>query len=79
MSDMLPYLVDKLGLNVNEMDREQEDLRGGHHGTPLCYAIYDDGDDVVKWLLDRGARMLVGPRESRGDARWFCRAMRATD
>lgn len=51
---MVKYLVDELGLDVNTMDCEGQ--WPNHWGTPLCYACRgDDGGEVVRFLLDRGA------------------------
>ena len=51
---MVKYLVDELGLDVNAMDCEGQ--WPNHWGTPLCYACRgDDGGEVVRFLLDRGA------------------------
>ena len=51
---MVKYLVDGLGLDVNAMDCEGQ--WPNHWGTPLCYACRgDDGREVVRFLLDRGA------------------------
>lgn len=51
---MVKYLVDELGLDVNAMDCEGK--WPNHWGTPLCYACRcDNGGEVVRFLLDRGA------------------------
>lgn len=56
MSEILPYLVDDLGSDVNAIDiKRREGEPPGFYGTPLCYAVYNDGVAVVKWLLSKGA------------------------
>ena len=52
---MVKYLVDDLGLDVNALDTESQ--VPNHWGTPLCYAarVYRGGEEVVRFLLDRGA------------------------
>lgn len=52
---MVKYLVDEVGLDVNGLDTDEK--LPNHWGTPLCYAIQILGDmeEVVTFLLDRGA------------------------
>lgn len=52
---MVNYLVDDLGLDVNALDTGTQDFN--HWRTPLCYAvrITHGGEEVVRFLLDRGA------------------------
>lgn len=57
---MVEYLVDVLKLDVNEMDIHalgSEESMPNFWGTPICYAARNptDGDEVVKFLLERGA------------------------
>ncbi|KAF2175310.1 hypothetical protein K469DRAFT_702328 [Zopfia rhizophila CBS 207.26] len=52
---ILRYLVDELGLDVNQMDTDVP--RGHlHYGSPLNYAAKEkNGIGVVKWLMAKGA------------------------
>ncbi|KAH7148330.1 ankyrin repeat-containing domain protein [Dactylonectria macrodidyma] len=57
--EMLRFLVDNLGLDVNAYDAKiavyQEEF-----GTPLHYAASREcGEAVVKWLLNRGAKPTI--------------------
>lgn len=56
---MVEYLVDDLGLDVNLMDTDGQ--MPNHWGTPLCYAAQSGhgGEDVVRFLLDRGADPFI--------------------
>lgn len=54
--NMVKYLVDDLGLDVNALDVEERMFN--FWGTPLCYAVHaaqDNSEEVVRFLLDRGA------------------------
>lgn len=53
--DMVEYLVDELGMNVNAMDTK--DKLPDHQGAPICYAAkWNTGyEAVVRFLLERGA------------------------
>lgn len=52
---MIKYLVDEVGLDVNELDSEEP--MGNYWGTPICYAAHNPHDcaEVVSFLLERGA------------------------
>lgn len=52
---MVEYLVDELELDVNALDAEEK--LPEHWGTPLCYAAHNarGGEEVVRFLLERGA------------------------
>jgi len=53
---MLRYLVDELGLDVNQMDEPAPYSFLSHYGTPIHYAArWPTGAAVVKWLLEKGA------------------------
>lgn len=57
---MVRYLVDKVGLDVNESDQPQEGRQlPGRHGTPICYIPGTVGGmdtrELTWYLLDRGA------------------------
>ncbi|KUI68039.1 hypothetical protein VM1G_03629 [Cytospora mali] len=55
---MLRYLVDELGLDVNQTDIEITRIYW-HYGTPLNYAAREKrGAAVVRWLLGKGADPL---------------------
>jgi len=77
MSEMLPYLVDELRLDVNAMDIERENAPTGHYGTPLCYAVYSNAAAVVKWLLSKGADPRSGDANQRADAKRLASALGA--
>lgn len=77
MSEMLPFLVDELGLDVNAIDIEREREPPGHYGTPLCYAVYEKGVAVVKWLLSKGANPQDDAAESRTNAVNLAKALQA--
>jgi hypothetical protein len=77
ISEVLPYLVDELQLDVNAMDIERKDAPTGHYGTPLCYAVYHNGVAVVKWLLSKGACPRSGDANQRADAERLARALGA--
>jgi hypothetical protein len=52
--EMVRYLVDELGLDVNQMDTDGQ--LPNHCGPPLCYAAKgSQGEEVVRFLLERGA------------------------
>ncbi|CAI6336629.1 unnamed protein product [Periconia digitata] len=54
--EMLRYLVDELGLDVNAQDSDSDAAKRRHYGTPLNYAVqHKDGVAVVRWLLQKGA------------------------
>ena len=54
-AEMLRFLVDDVGLDVNGMDTDTPMYRF-HHGTPLNYAAqHKNGAAVVRWLLSKGA------------------------
>lgn len=78
MSEILPFLVDELKLDVNALDIEGRREPPGFYGTPLCYAVYEDGAAVVRWLLSKGAdpREVAAPEE-RVNAVHFAKATRA--
>ena len=52
---MVPYLVDDLGLDVNDMDTKEK-LRK-HWGAPSCHAarVPGDSEEVIHFLLSHGA------------------------
>lgn len=51
--EMVRFLVEEMGCDVNAMDMPADKEYGGHHGTPLNYAVYDGGAvEVVKYLLE---------------------------
>jgi len=79
MSEILPYLVDELGLDVNALDTERQGPKPpGFYGMPLCYAVYNDGAAVVKWLLSKGADPRgMADAESRTNAVNLARAFGA--
>lgn len=77
MSEMLPYLVDELHLDVNAMDIDRENPPTGHYGTPLCYAVYSNAAAMVKWLLSKGADPRIGNANEGADAKRMADAMRA--
>ena len=56
---MVKYLVDDLKLNVNALDTKGQ--MPNYWGTPLCYAAhaYCDNEEVVHFLLDRGAEPRI--------------------
>lgn len=56
---MVKYLVDELGLDINALDTETQDFN--HWETLLCYAarIAHGGEEVVRFLLGRGADPYV--------------------
>lgn len=56
---MVKYLMDDLGIDVNTMDTDGQ--MPDHWGTPLCYAARAEcgGEDVVRFLLDRGADPFI--------------------
>lgn len=56
---MVKYLVDELGLDNNALDTETQDFN--HWETLLCYAarIAHGGEEVVRFLLGRGADPYV--------------------
>ncbi|KAL1988952.1 hypothetical protein VTN96DRAFT_6941 [Rasamsonia emersonii] len=53
--EIVKYLVDELGMDVNQMDTDGK--LPDHWGPPLCYAAKwrDGGEEVVRFLLERGA------------------------
>ncbi|KAF2099800.1 ankyrin [Rhizodiscina lignyota] len=73
--EMLPFLVNELGLDVNAVDTEKVPRPSGHYGTPLCYAAYNNGVGVVKWLLSKGADPMLGGDEAL-DAGLMAKAMK---
>ena len=75
MSELLPYLCDVLRQDINAMDIEGEDMPAGFYGTPLCYAVNANGVAIVKWLLRRREKPIVGGPESRGDAEVYARQL----
>ena len=55
VAEMLRFLVDEVGLDVNGMDTDTPMYRF-HDGTPLNYAAkHKSGVAVVRWLLSKGA------------------------
>lgn len=68
---MVKYLVDELGLDVNAMDTEG--TKPNHWGTPLCYAaqVAHGGEEVVRFLLDRGADPAIKDCFNFADAIWW--------
>ena len=67
--EMVKYLVEELGLDVNALDGGEG--RPNFWGTPLCYAAHwqSGGKDVVQYLLDHGADPLI--KNTRGDGDSF--------
>ncbi|KAF2233961.1 hypothetical protein EV356DRAFT_533263 [Viridothelium virens] len=64
--DMLRFLVDEEGLDVNRLDSDTG--RAMHWGTPINYAAQQPkGAGVLLWLLDRGADPRI-PGVDGGDA-----------
>ncbi|ROW03890.1 hypothetical protein VPNG_07292 [Cytospora leucostoma] len=56
---MLRFLVDEVGLEVNQPDLDVIQLMAWHYGTPICYAAEEkDGAAVVRWVLGKGADPL---------------------
>jgi hypothetical protein len=58
--DMVRYLIDVVGLDVNALDRPAGRRLGGYWGTPICYvaeiaAVKHSIRDITWLLLDRGA------------------------
>ncbi|KAI1338794.1 hypothetical protein F5Y15DRAFT_416564 [Xylariaceae sp. FL0016] len=54
-AEMLRFLVEEVGLDVNGVDTRRESL-AYHYGTPINYAARcPKGAAVVKWLLEKGA------------------------
>lgn len=57
--EMVRYLVDGLGLDVNQMDTEEGVKLPDCWGPPICYAaMWEEGKggaEVVRFLLERGA------------------------
>ncbi|ROW02459.1 hypothetical protein VMCG_06145 [Cytospora schulzeri] len=64
---MVRYLVEEVGLDVNQTDT---DIIGmdGHFGVPLLYAAqWEKGAAVVRWLLGKGADPLFTRRTITAD------------
>lgn len=59
--DMVRYLVDEVGLDVNQLDADTTVPL--HPGPPLLYAANQpaQGDRVVRFLLERGADPYITP------------------
>ncbi|KAH7310593.1 ankyrin repeat-containing domain protein [Stachybotrys elegans] len=55
MGEVLPYLVDTMGLDVNADDFEGERRPPGHYGTPLRYAAEQGATKLINWLISKGA------------------------
>ncbi|KAI1370075.1 hypothetical protein F4677DRAFT_439390 [Hypoxylon crocopeplum] len=68
--EMLRYLVDERGLDVNGIDSgAPPGLANTSWGTPLCYAARcRDGAPVVRWLLKKGADPSIKRPHSSMDA-----------
>jgi hypothetical protein len=60
--EMVRYLVEEVGLDVNELDSEES--MGNFWGTPLCYSAKNPFDEaeVVKFLLEKGADPYIKER-----------------
>ncbi|KAL9629919.1 MAG: hypothetical protein Q9164_006663 [Protoblastenia rupestris] len=56
---MVRFLADEVGCGVNDMDTGEK--IPNFWGTPICYAVHagEGGDEVVKFLLERGADPYV--------------------
>lgn len=51
--EMVCFLVEEMGCDVNEMDMPEDKRYPLHFGTPISYAAYWGGtDEVVKYLLE---------------------------
>lgn len=77
MSEMLPYLVDELRLDVNALVVRWDAVpSAGHYGTPLTYAAYksDNAVAVIKWLLSNGADPRCGDADAVADATGMAQA-----
>ncbi|KAI4126333.1 MAG: hypothetical protein LQ338_003810 [Usnochroma carphineum] len=59
--EMVRFLVDELGVSVDAMDVAEGEQRPNHWGVPMAYAVPatqgegDGGEEVVRFLLERGA------------------------
>lgn len=72
-ADMLRYLVDELGLEVNTMDTDVQG-HAEYWGPPVSYAAARRrGERVVAWLLERGADPRVRNVLSGADAEGVAR------
>ncbi len=60
--EMVQYLIDEVGLDVNELDSEES--MGNFWGTPICYAARNPFDEaeVVRFLLEKGANPYIKER-----------------
>ncbi|KAI1384276.1 uncharacterized protein F4822DRAFT_65250 [Hypoxylon trugodes] len=70
-AEMLRFLVDERGLDVNAMDTDipHRNPTNTYWGTPLCYAArYQEGAIVVKWLIKKGADPAIKDPNSGMDA-----------
>ena len=50
--EMVRFLVEEMGCDVNGMDMPEDKRYPAHYGTPLNYAARNAGADVVKYLLE---------------------------
>lgn len=54
--DMVRFLVEEMGCDVNGMDMPEDKRYSAHYGTPLNYAAHKGGAvEVVMYLLEKGA------------------------
>ncbi|KAL8699463.1 MAG: hypothetical protein Q9201_005990 [Fulgogasparrea decipioides] len=59
--EMVRYLVEEAGLDVNGMDVKEEEQKPNHWGSPMAYAVGakdgkgDGGAEVVRFLMKKGA------------------------
>ena len=51
--EMVRFLVEEIGVDVNGMDAPKGEKWGNHWGTPVAYAaIMNGGGEVVRYLLE---------------------------
>lgn len=63
--EIVRFLVEEIGEDVNAMDVDEGQQMPNHWGVPMAYAAPagngegDGGVEVVRWLLERGADPCV--------------------